>query len=112
MDLANVSVDRVRVRKRLDANPADVCTTVTLDMIAPLVLLYHGVALRATMNILPLPASPFLQQCVRFLHLDVLINPPLETRYALVWNTLACRTYRAKARRAMERGRICQILWG
>jgi len=61
MSLANVSVNRVRVRERLDANPADVCTAVTSDMVAPLVLLYHGIALRTPMNILPLLTSPFLQ---------------------------------------------------
>jgi hypothetical protein len=93
MGLANVSIDRVRVRKRLDANPADVCTAVTSDMIAPLVLLYHGVTLGAPMNVLPLPTSPFLQQRIRLLHLGVLVNFPLETRYALVWDALARRTY-------------------
>ena len=79
MGLANVSVDRVSVRERLDASPTDVCTAVTPDMVAPLVLLYHGVALRAPMNILPLPTSPFLQQRVRLLHLGFLVDFPLET---------------------------------
>ena len=112
MVLPNVSVYRVRVRKRLDANPAEVCTAVTPDMIASLVLLYHGAALRASMNILPLPTSPFLQQCVRPLNLGVLVDFPLETRYPLVWDTLTRRTHRAEARGAMERGRILRILWG
>lgn len=60
MDLAKVSVYRVRVRKRLDAKPTEVCTAVTPDMITSLVLFYQGVALRAPMNILPLPTGPFL----------------------------------------------------
>ena len=93
MGLANVSVDRVRVRKRLDANPADVCAAVTPDMVAPLVLFYHSVTLGAPLNILPLPTSPLLQQRIRLLHLGILVNFPLETRYALVWDTLTRRAY-------------------
>ena len=112
MSLTNVSINRVCVRKRLDANPADVCTTMAPDMVAPLVLLYHGATLWAPMNILPLPTSPLLQQRVRLLYLGVLVNFPLETRYALVWNTLTRRTYRAETRRAMERGRVFRILRG
>jgi len=88
MGLANVSVDRVSVSKGLDANPTDVCTAVTPDMVAPLVLLYHGVTLGAPLNILPLPTSPFLQQRICLLHLCVLVNLPLETSYAFVWDTL------------------------
>ena len=93
MSLTNVSINRVCVRKRLDANPADVCTAVTPDMVAPLVLLYHGVALGAPLNIPPLPTSPFLQQRIRLLHLGVLVDFPLETRYVLVWDALARGTY-------------------
>jgi len=93
MGLTNVSVNRVRVRKGLDANPTDVCTAVTPDMIAPLILLYHGVALGAPLNIFPLPTSPFLQQRIRLLHLGVLVNFPLKTRYALVWDTLTRGTH-------------------
>ena len=112
MSLADMSINGVCVRKRLDANPADVCTAVTPDMVAPLILLYHGVALRAPMNILSLPTSPLLQQRVCLLHLDVLVNFPLETRYALVWESLTRRTYRAETRRAMERRGIIGILRG
>jgi len=106
MSLANMRVDSVSVGKRLDTNPADVCTAVTPDMVAPLVLLYHGVTLRAPMNVLPLLAIPLLQQRVSLLYLGVLVNLPLETRYALVWSTLTRGTYRTKARRAMECERI------
>jgi len=81
-------------------------------MVASLVLLYHGAALRAPMNVLPFPTSPFLQQSVSLLYLGVLVNFPLKARYALVWKTLTRRTYRAETRRAMERGRIFRILRG
>jgi len=61
MSLAKVSVNRVRIRKRLDAKPAKVCAAVTPDVIAPLVLLYQGVTLRAPMNVFPLPTGPLFQ---------------------------------------------------
>ena len=112
MSLANMSVNRVCVRKRLDANPADVCTAVTPDVVAPLVLLYHRVALRTPMDVLPLPTSPFLQQRVRPLHLGVLVDFPFETRHALVRDTLTRRAYRTETRRAVKRGWIFRILRG
>ena len=93
MGLANVSVYRVRIRKRLDANPTNVCTTVAPDMVAPLVLLYHGVTLGAPMNVLPLPTCPLLQQRIRLLHLGVLVYLPIEACHALVWDTLARGTH-------------------
>jgi len=111
MGLTKVSVDRVRIRKRLDTNPAEVCTAVTPDMIAPLVLLYQRIALGAPMNVLPLPVGPLFQQRIRLLHLRVLVNFPLETRHSFVWDTLTSRAYRAKTGWAMERRGFYRIFW-
>jgi len=112
MGLTKVSIDRVRIGKRLDANPAEVRATVTPDMITPLVLLYQGVTLRAPVNILPLPIGPFLQQRVRLLHLGVLVDLPLETRDTFVWDTLTSGAHRAKTGWAMKGGRVYRILFG